>query len=369
MLAIQWLTERKNKLIDWLEKRSDYIPFTGLLLWYLRLPFLIKLGLSFLVPVISLPIFYNIGFIILQSKSRNEVLSIATAYQGAVDFPKTLYFIYSFIYLGAVFLTALITYIALFYGLNVLLIKKLKVGSFKKAKVPFWLRFPFSLLILWLAYLIIRYIIPSIPYYALYASKNYPFIELIINVYGRKKSIQYINENYTYDEFNAEVFFSVIIWIFGLVSIVYTAFLLSRVGKEYVQRYPEKLDKFKRIQAAGRKVKIIRRIKFLFFVKRINLFFFQHIVTIYNILIFSILSMILIMQMPFQIGSFGKTLSQFETEYNKVYYLVNGKVRSLEGYKIYQSKSYIIIRDSDNVIHHLSFDELHTVTKIKEPKK
>ncbi|MGM1048148.1 MAG: hypothetical protein ACQEXX_18675 [Bacillota bacterium] len=65
----------------------------------------------------------------------------------------------------------------------------------------------------------------------------------------------------------------------------------------------------------------------------------------------------------YQLGSFGKNLAQFDTDFVVVDYNLNGKVQKVEGIRVYQDKNYIVVRDSDDTIHNIFTDQIHIQTK------
>jgi len=89
-----------QKVIGFIEssKYSKFIPFKGMLLWYLRLPFPVKLFFNIAGGFFAVFLVYNIGFIVLQSRAKNEVLSLISAHTNPVSLPTQLVFYHAFIF-------------------------------------------------------------------------------------------------------------------------------------------------------------------------------------------------------------------------------------------------------------------------------
>lgn len=123
-----------NSVISFVENRRNFIPFSRVILWYLRIPMLIKIFIGVLLSLISFKIIYTFGFIIAQSKGKNEVLSLISAYQNPIEYPHPLILYYSFIFcilFGFTLLPIVLAYVfkaALLHSM----IPKMKERSFGK---------------------------------------------------------------------------------------------------------------------------------------------------------------------------------------------------------------------------------------------
>lgn len=86
------------KVIKFIDSRKEYIPFSGIFLWYLRRSWYFKFIVGTVMGLFSFKLFYAVGFIMLQSKAKNEVLSIITAYHNPIEFSNELVIKYSFVF-------------------------------------------------------------------------------------------------------------------------------------------------------------------------------------------------------------------------------------------------------------------------------
>ncbi|MCD1258122.1 hypothetical protein B5M42_004620 [Paenibacillus athensensis] len=70
----------------------------------------------------------------------------------------------------------------------------------------------------------------------------------------------------------------------------------------------------------------------------------------------------------YQLGSFGKNLAQFDTDYITVEYQFNNQVQKVEGIRVYQDRNYLFIRDDQNTLHSVFADQIHVQTQQKNSK-
>lgn len=99
--------------ISLIQKNKKNIPFASLLIWYLKIPFLLKLFIAAFAGYIVDRVTYTVGFIILQSKAKNEALSFISAFQNPIDFPNNLVYKYSLMFFSS-FVTLLLPFLVVF---------------------------------------------------------------------------------------------------------------------------------------------------------------------------------------------------------------------------------------------------------------
>lgn len=355
MESLNWIRIKYSNIILLIEKHEEKIPLSKLILLYLRIPIVLRIILTFLIFGFSHKLAYIIGFIILQSKSRNEVLSLITAFQNPIHFDDRLYFYYAFVYLFITLITILPFGLCLFYGR--ILLKTLKFNKlYFGIGILVWMLF-----ITFLSFVLLQFA-PLIPYYMFYASKNSSFWEIFINYFLYSKEIHWYTPSFDLKIFQKEVFISL---QSGNMVVVLLIFLFLTYRKNYKTREQDhnsllKLAVFESqmilyLQSKWEALKINSLI--MHFKLKKSTSFVLYILSIYAFC-FAIL-IVFISHTAYQLGGFGKNLSQFDTDYVVVEYSLNGRIKNVEGVRIHQDKNYIVIRDKQNNIHSIFTDQIH----------
>lgn len=306
---------------------------------------------------------YIIGFIILQSKAKNEVLSLITAFQNPINFSDRLVHYYAFVYF-CVLIPTLILFAAYLFG-GMILIRKFKsVGL--KPKIAHYIIAPIFYVFSGIALWFLVKVVPFIPYYLFYASKNPSFWELLIKYIFMAQELPWSNPILDYDAFQREVFISLQSGNMLIIALIF--FFL--VYRQYFQR---KEDEFKSLQMIiERDMSLAIYSNFIpILVSVRSSLIHQKIIKGLSTLLYGglgsflviVLSLLFVMHTAYQLGSFGKNLAQFDTDYVIVNYLFNDQVEQVKGIRVYQDKNYIIIRDSLNSIHSIFADQIHIQTQ------
>lgn len=184
MESLIWIRDKYRGVITLIERHSAKIPFSKLIVIYLKIPFLARLLITLLFFGLSHGLSYIIGFIILQSKARNEVLSLITAFQNPVDFTDRLYFYYAFVYLFITLMTIVPFGICLFYGRTLIRRLKHKKKLFILGNL-FWVLLTASISFsMWQGASLLSY-------YLFYASKSSSFWEILIKYIFDSKELQW----------------------------------------------------------------------------------------------------------------------------------------------------------------------------------
>ncbi|SFE19929.1 hypothetical protein SAMN05216378_2687 [Paenibacillus catalpae] len=360
MESILWIQNKYSSLISFIERNRERIPLSSFILIYLRIPILIRIFITALFFVFSHGLAYIIGFIILQSKARNEILSLISAFQNPIDFSNRLYFYYAFVYLFITILTILPLGIYLFYGRKLLHRSRNRkfiiIGSI--------VGIIFGLIIFWG---LLQFFIPLLPYYLFYASKNSSLWEVLINYFAFSKELPFLDSSLDFNTFQQEVFISL---QSGNIVVLLLIFIFS-----LFRDYARTREKLLRNTLVSSKLEShlyyylnlnwsILKINILILHLKIkNIFLTLWQVLFVYIFIVAVL-IVFVSHTAYQLGSFGKNLSQFDTDYISVEYNLNGQIKKVEGIRVYQDKNYIIVRDQLNNIHNVFTDQLHIQTKL-----
>lgn len=298
----------KKGFRDGIQTYKNYIPLSSLILWYLDLTFWKRIVILMISSYFSFRFVYFIGFIILQSRAKNEVLSIASAFENPINFSDNLYYIYAFIFLFLTLTTVLLIGGTLFIAEKVFIFRI--VGT--RRKLVIFIYIFFVVLMLLILIIVIYHIVPFIPYYLIYSSKNSAVLESILKEIFLNKKVVNIPEQYSYYSFKVEMFLSTQLWILLMLLFI---FLLR-----WSFKVRNKIGK-------GLAVVVVAMVSFFIFVS----------------------------QIIFQFGYFGKTLSKFDTDYIEVEY--EGK--KIEGMRVFQSNNYIILRDKGDTMHYIESDKMY----------
>jgi hypothetical protein len=302
---------------------------------------------------------YIIGFIILQSKARNEVLSLITAFQNPIDFSQSLYFYYAFVYLFITLITLLPFGIYLFYGRK--LLKKIKRKIWFVCGIIFWIIIGGAFF-----WTFLKSVVPLIPYYLFYASKNTSAWEGLINYLAFSKEMPLLSPLLDLDIFQKEIFISL---QSGNMTVMLLVFLFFTIRGNAATREKHienilKLSLFEShmilyLKSTWNIFKIHTFILHLKIKKSIS--FVTHLLFLFIFLFFTLL--VFASHTAFQLGGFGKSLAQFDTDFVTVEYNLNGQTKIVEGVRVYYDKNYIVLRDSQNNIHNIFTDQIHIQTK------
>jgi len=282
-------TDYKNRLIEVLEKNQNKVPFCKGLIIYLKLPFYIKLIVMSLLSSLTVFIVYNIGFIIIQSKAKNEVLSVITAYQNPIEYDINVIFFHSFIYLVLLIFTILpfLGVYMLYKWLNSTIednYQRDRIKESVKKTLRRLLKF-ISIIVFFLLIYILIYVIPIIPFVMLYQSKDSSVIEVLFKYLFFNNSFNgSLFQNIDYTSFYQEILYS--LTLPNLITVMLSLMLYLIWSKA----------------------------------KSIKSKFLKGGIYLINFVIFLILIMILSSYTFFQWGNFGKNLSQFNVDYIKVLY-------------------------------------------------
>jgi len=329
-------TDYKNKLIEALEKNQNRIPFCKGLIIYLKLPFYIKLIVMSLLSSLTVLIVYNIGFIIIQSKAKNEILSAITAYQNPIEYDINVIFFHSFVYLVLLIFTIFpFLGVYIFYkGLNNNIednYQRDKIKESGKKTLRRLLIFISTVIFFFLIYILV-YVIPLIPFVMLYQSKDSSVIEVLFKYIFNNTYDSSLFQNIDYTSFYQEILYS--LTLPNLITVILSLILYILWSK-----------------AKSMKSKFLKGGLYVM-----------------NFVIFLILIMILSSFTFFQWGNFGKNLSQFNVDYIKVEYYINNSLYQESGTRVYQKENYIIIRTSCNVIKYIFNENLIVENLDKKPQ-
>lgn len=293
------------------------------------MPWYLKLVIGIVTGFITVKLYYTIGFIVLQSKAKNEALSIITAYQNPIKFDDTLVYSYSFLFCFIVICTLLPFVIPC--GVHIYLKDSMKNISERNSEKRFLKFIVITLLYLFIFFSLLWGVLISVPYLAyimLYKSKDASLLELIIRrIMGQITSIPNIvllNVEYL----NSQIKYSLIIEVWMLLVPI-----LLLIGMKILSN-----------KRKGRLSKLL-----------------------FNILspIVSFFILFVLLTHTFYItGYFGKSISNFDMDYVKVEFDLNG-VQSIEGIRVFENKNEIIIRDVCNITHNIISEKIH-VTSISE---
>ncbi|MDI4647946.1 hypothetical protein [Cohnella hashimotonis] len=334
MNIFKWYQDINLKLIQKVENYKEKLPFCSVILLYLKTPLALKLVIGFIFSILSIKLYYMLGFIVLQSKARNEALSIVSAFQNPIPFEDDLVFKYAFIFCFLVIssMVPLLTPIILHY----LFIKKVKTTSdisiLKKCLRSLLLAIIYLLSFSASLYVVLN-IVPFIVYVMLFKSRYDSILEFAIRkIAGEQVSIQnitlldpeYLNSRIKYS-LNFEL------WIFSVL--IFFVWLINALSKKSRKQWS----------------------KFVYtFLSRIMM------IAIIIVLISHVL------YIP---GYLGKSISNFDMDYVAVDYELEG-INHIEGIRIFEKEHQIIIRDDCNITHSITSDNLHikTIKTLKECK-
>ena len=333
---------------------------------YLRIPLFVRTLVAIIMFGFAHRLSYIIGFIVLQSKAKNEVLSLITAYQNPINFSDRLYLYYAFVYFCILVPTVILTGAYLFGGLFILRKFKPINMSVRVARfllVPVW--YGFGGIATWF----LLKALPFIPFYLFYASKNPSFWEMLIKYLFLHQELPWIAPSFDYDAFQREVFISLqsgnmLIVILIFIFIAYKRYFKSKEAehknlKEIAQSNLATYDNFIPKIIAARAMVIYQKSK----------------AALLNVLYAGLGALLLIVfvtlfvsHTAYQLGSFGKNLAQFDTDYITVEYQFNNQVQKIVGIRVYQDRNYLVIRDDQNTLHSVFADQIHVQTQQKNPK-
>jgi len=329
------LKSLNKKLIIFFEEKQDFIPFSNMIIRYLKLSLPVKLILGFLSGFVGFNIAYCIGFIIVQSKGKNEVLSVITAFQNPIEFPFSLVLLYSFIFSFLIICALLPIFLFLFLIkiYKIMNLKLLEKGLRKSKRLFLLVLFIILTLLLWglATILLIRYS-PYVPYIMLYQSKEPVMFENYLKAIFHNDTSIIKTTILNYDHFYSEVLYSLSIAHYTTIVFV---LLLYPVLIWYRRIPPNSFIDLIPISIA------ILMFSGIFFVSSTHLFY--------------------------QWGNFGKSLSQFNMDYVSVEYTFNKDIGQIEGTRIFQKENYLVIRDSCNSLHYITSNEVHVTTLSKSP--
>lgn len=357
--SLNWFTYNYSKFVRIVDKHSEKIPFSKSILIYLRLPIGIRLIMTLTILGISHGISYIIGFIILQSKAKNEVLSLITAFQNPIAFSDRLYYYYAFVYLFVTILTVVLFGAYLFFG-EFLLFKKLKKKkSIFYLGILIWIVFaiPWFFLLLQLA--------SFIPYYLFYSSKNPSTWEASINYFIYAIPFNWFSDSIDYNDFQKEILISL---QSGNMAVVLFIFMFSK-SKKFFNDKKNNIKRVLKLIHYDLDIAIYRRSSsliifhsFIFFFQRCKAFIIELTSTIILLCFIASGSILLVSHTANQIGSFGKNLSKFDSDYVEVTYTMNDEKLIIQGIRVYQDKNYIVLREKNNKITSIFTDQIFIQT-------
>lgn len=360
--TIEWTRSKYSKLIAFIEKHGKIIPFSRYMLLYLKIPFFARILLTAIMFILANGISYIIGFIILQSKAKNEVLSLITAFQNPIDFSDRLVHYYAFVYF-CVLIPTLILFGAYLFGGMVLVRKFKSVGL--ATKIAHYIVAPIFYVLSGLALWFLVKAVPFIPYYLFYASKNSSFWELLIKYIFMGQELPWSNTILDYDNFQREVFISLQSGNMLIVALIFFFVLY----KQYFKRKEHEFKSLRTIIERDISLSIYGNFMPTMIAVRSSLIH-QKIKNALSTLLYGslgglliiVFSMLFVMHTAYQLGSFGKNLAQFDMDYVIVDYLFNDQVKQVKGIRVYQDKNYIIIRDNLNILHSIVVEQIHIQT-------
>ncbi|UHA74416.1 hypothetical protein [Paenibacillus sp. 481] len=362
MESLNWIKNKYLGLISFVERHSDKIPFSKFIIMYLKIPFMIRLFFTLLVLGISHGITYTIGFIILQSKARNEVLSLITAFHNPVLFIDRLYFYYAFVYIFIMIITFLPLVICILFG-------KFFVSKLNKSisnKLARYTVFLISGTLMICASFLFFQVAPMLPFLLFYASKYSSLWDVFVNYMMYSIELPWIAPVYDLTDFQKEVFVSLqsgnLTAIILFILFFSFKYLYKSHQEEHLNILKLALSELALMRSINNKLDILKTsslIMFLRFKKMIS----EISYTLFLLFFILAVTTIFVTHTPYQLGSFGKNLAQFDTDYVTVNYNFNGQVKKIEGIRVYQDKNYMVIRDNKNVIHHIYADQIHMQTE------
>lgn len=358
--SLQWIRNKHSNLLTFLENKKEVIPLSRIILLYLKIPMTLRIIVTLIFFGISHGLAYVIGFIILQSKARNEVLSLITAFQNPINFDDRLYFYYAFVYLFITFISIVPLGLSLFYGRY--LLKKVK-----PRRMLFIIVFLTISFIVAAVLFVVFQFAPLLPYYLFYASKNSSFWEVLIKYFVYKKELQWTIPLFDLMDFQKEVFISLTSGNMAVMTIIFFFFINRNYAKEREKSSQQVLNQ------------TIYELDFILYLKsnwailKINLLIlhlrFKNFLSIMSNLVFIYIFLfatliIFVSHTAYQLGGFGKNLAQFDTDFVSVDFNFIGTLKNVEGIRVYQDRNYLIIRDRKNTIHTISSDQIHIQTKL-----
>ncbi|MGF7048388.1 hypothetical protein J2T13_002896 [Paenibacillus sp. DS2015] len=357
--SYNWIRAKYSAFISYIERHHEKIPFSKFFLMYLKMPLAARLLLTLIVFGFSHGLTYIIGFIILQSKAKNEVLSLITAFQNPINFSDRLYLYYAFVYLFITILTIIPFGLYLFYGVYLL-------RKYKPQKTDLFLSV-IGWIIAGIAFCFFLYqIVSPIPYYLFYTSKNPSFWEMTIKYFAFSKDFEWFTSSLELTIFQKEVFISL---QSGNMAVIFLIFLFVMYTRYYKNSETNQINKQKftshDIDIATYKKSYWEILKYESLMRYIKV---KKIISSLSngvfIFIFLFIGLTLfISHTAYQLGSFGKNLTQFDTDFVTVEYNLNGVVQKVDGIRVYQEKNYIVIRDKEDNIHNIYTDQIHIQTK------
>ncbi|MFK4166211.1 hypothetical protein ACI2LM_08115 [Paenibacillus lautus] len=312
-----------NNMIIWAEKYKKYIPLLSVLIFFLRLPFYIKVLTSIVLGGFFVKIAYEVGFIISQSRAKNEILSVITAYQNPVTFTHDISLRYSFIYFFLVFVS-FTPFIAL-GGYVIFLVVGFGYIRNKKIKpIVLLVLAPIMAVLLFILGSIAYLCLPFLGYIMLYQSKYSSLLELFLR-WVTGKGIPETIQSMSYSDFLERVSYSIIYQNWVLFAFVF--------GLSYVLIW-------------GNKKKPL-------------------IKTSLSLVIVTLILSTIILGTIYQPGNFGKSIANYDIDYVRVSYEFNNEVRTIEGIRIFEDRNRIVIRDTCNILYTVQSDTFTSETIVE----
>lgn len=354
MGSFNWIKSKYIKVISFIEQHRDKIPFSKFILLYLRIPITLRVLVALAFLGITHEIIYIIGFIILQSKGKNEVLSLITAFQNPINFNNELYYYYSFVYLFITLIAIIPFGLALFYG-------TIMLQKIRSKKLYFSFTFLFLGVLLLLSFSLLH-TASLLSYYLFYSSKYSSFWEVAINYIFYAKEIQWNASAIDLDSFQQEVFISLQSGNMAAVLLIFLFFVFRKKLKQSEKKHKNTLKAIlcesKISLHAYSNWDFLKSNVFILHTRIMSSISFISYIILLVIFSFAII-LIFVSHTAHQFGGFGKNLAQFDTDSVLVSYTLNGEIKKVEGIRIFQDKNYIVVRDSKNQIHYIFTDQIH----------
>ncbi|WP_172249916.1 hypothetical protein [Saccharibacillus deserti] len=321
-----------QKLINFIEVNQKYIPFPKVLIWYLKVPWYLKLIVTLIIGYVIDRVVYTAGFIVLQSRSKNEALSFISAFQNPIDFPDSLVYKYSFLFFSILGVISLPFLTLLFF---IILFRRISEKTSDPLTKGFKALFLIVALIIiaGVGFLILQ-IVGLIPYIMFYSSKDVSPVELVLRALFNQGSLNHETTVLSYEYLNKQVTYSLVFEVWGLIILGAMWFAANRLGSQ-------KKHSLIYIFLSGLGLLVI------------------------------IIGIIVMVTHTFYVtGYFGKSLANYDLDYVRVEYKVNG-AQSIQGIRISEDKNRIILRDGCNVTHSITSEEIHitSVTEVGECMK
>ncbi len=313
-----------EKSIILIQKNRKYIPFASLLIWYLKIPFLLKIFIAAFAGYIVDKVTYTIGFITLQSKAKNEALSFITAFQNPIDFPDDLVYKYSLMFFS-VFITALLPFVVVFV-LHFLLANNINetetIMRRRTRKILFYI---FLILAFFGTFIIALHSVSFIAYIMLYSSKEISILESLLRYINGKGSPIFESTILSYDSLNEQIKYSFVFEIIGLIFLFvlwYITKLVNKKKKNFVTDF---------LSTSALSLGLLLGL------------------------------LIIISHTLYGAGYFGKSLANYDLDFVEIEYKAGG-FKTIQGLRIYEDENTVILRDSCDVTHSITSEEFHIIS-------